>query len=103
MWAGFCPNLTIIYDLAADASSLRRRRPRPDHIGNGRKSMKLHGTRPGSSLGMLLEHVKGVLAQFDNIFRGLVAVDVYMLFSTADQISFGNGLKWMKLHGTDSE
>ena len=35
---------------------------------------------------MLLEHVEGVLDQFDDIFRGLVAVDVYTLFSTADQI-----------------
>ena len=35
---------------------------------------------------MLLEHVEGVLDQFDDIFHGLVAVDVYTLFSTADQI-----------------
>ena len=43
---------------------------------------------------MLLEYVKGVLAQFDDIFHGLVAVDVYTLFSTADQILLemaGNG------------
>ena len=35
---------------------------------------------------MLLEHVEGVLDQFEDIFLGLVAVDVYTLFSTADQI-----------------
>ena len=35
---------------------------------------------------MWIEHVEGVLAQFDDIFHGLVAVDVYTLFSTADQI-----------------
>ena len=35
---------------------------------------------------MLLEHVEGVLDQFDDIFHCLVAVDVYTLFFTADQI-----------------
>ena len=34
---------------------------------------------------MCMEHVEGILAQFD-IFHGLVTVDVYTLFSTADQI-----------------
>ena len=35
---------------------------------------------------MLLEHVEGVLDQFDDIFHGLVAVDVDSLFSVAEQI-----------------
>ena len=35
---------------------------------------------------MLLEHVEGVLDQFDDIFHRLVAVDVDTLFSTDDQI-----------------
>ena len=48
--------------------------------------MKWHVRRPGSSLGMWIEHLEGVLAQFDDIFHGLVADDVYTLFSTADQI-----------------
>ena len=42
--------------------------------------MKWHVMRPGSSLGMLMQHVGGVLAQFDDIFHGLVAVDVDSLF-----------------------
>ena len=33
-----------------------------------------------------MEHVEGVLAQFDNIFHSLVSVDVYMIFSAAEQI-----------------
>ena len=43
---------------------------------------------------MLLEFVGGVLAQFDDIFHGLVAVDVDAHFSAADQIFLemaGNG------------
>ena len=32
------------------------------------------------------EHVDGVLDQFDNISHGLVAVDIYALFSAAEQI-----------------
>ena len=48
--------------------------------------MKWQVRRPGSSLGMCLEHVEGILAQFDDIFHGLVADDIYTLFSTADQI-----------------
>ena len=48
--------------------------------------MKWHVRRPGSSLGMCLEHVEGILAQFDDIFHGLVADDVYTLFSTTDHI-----------------
>ena len=35
---------------------------------------------------MLLEQVEGVLDHFDDIFHGLVADDVYTLFSTADHI-----------------
>ena len=35
---------------------------------------------------MLLEHVEGVLDQFEDIFHSLVAVDVYTLFPTADHI-----------------
>ena len=35
---------------------------------------------------MLLEHVEGILAQFDDIFHGLVTDDVYTLFSTDDHI-----------------
>ena len=35
---------------------------------------------------MLLEFVGVVLAQFDDIFHGLVADDVYTLFSTTDHI-----------------
>ena len=35
---------------------------------------------------MCMEHVEGILAQFDDIFHGLVADDIYTLFSTADQI-----------------
>ena len=35
---------------------------------------------------MLLEHVEGVLDQFEDIFHGLVAVDVFTLFPTADHI-----------------
>ena len=35
--------------------------------------------------------------------RGFVAVDVDALFSGADDISFGNGWKWVKLHSTGSE
>ena len=34
---------------------------------------------------MLLDHVEGVLDQFDDILHGLVAVELYILF-TADQI-----------------
>ena len=40
---------------------------------------------------MCMEHVEGILAQFDDIFHGLVAVDADALFSAADQIYFGNG------------
>ena len=65
--------------------------------------MELHVRRPGCSLGMCMEHVEGILAQFDDIFHGLVAVDADALFSAADQISFGNGWKWKKLLGTGSE
>ena len=35
---------------------------------------------------MLLDHVEGVLDQFEDIFHGLVADDVYTLFPTADHI-----------------
>ena len=35
---------------------------------------------------MCMEHVEGILAQFDDIFHGLVADDIYTLFSTANQI-----------------
>ena len=48
--------------------------------------MKLHGMRSESSLGMCMELVDGVLAQFDDFFVGLAAVELYTLFSTADQI-----------------
>ena len=51
-----------------------------------KKWMKRHVRRPGCSLGMCMEHVEGILAQFHDIFHGLVAVDVYTLFPTADQI-----------------
>ena len=33
-----------------------------------------------------MQHLSGVLAQFDDIFHGLVAVDVDSLFSVAEQI-----------------
>ena len=48
--------------------------------------MKRHVTRPGCSLGMCMEHVEGILAQFHDIFHGLVTDDVYTLFPTADHI-----------------
>ena len=35
---------------------------------------------------MWIEHVEGVLAQYDDIFHAFLAVGVYTLFSTADQI-----------------
>ena len=35
---------------------------------------------------MYLEHVEGVLAKFDNILHGLAAVDIYVIFSAAEQI-----------------
>ena len=35
---------------------------------------------------MLLEHVEAVLDQLDDIFYSLVVVELYTLFSTADQI-----------------
>ena len=36
-------------------------RRRADFVGNGCEWMKWHGTRPGSSLGMSMEHLEGVL------------------------------------------
>ena len=48
-------------------------------------------TRSELNLCMLLEFVGGVLAQFDDIFHGLVAVDADALFSASDQTYFGNG------------
>ena len=33
-----------------------------------------------------MRHVEGVSDQFDDIFHGLVAVNIYTLFSTADEI-----------------
>ena len=48
--------------------------------------MKWHVRRPECSLGMWIADLEGVLDQFDDIFHGLVAVDVYTLFSTADHI-----------------
>ena len=35
---------------------------------------------------MCMEHVEGILAQFEDIFHGLVTDDVYTLFPTADHI-----------------
>ena len=37
-------------------------------------------------LGMLMEHVGGVYAQFDNIFHDLVAVELCSHFSPTEQI-----------------
>ena len=70
----------------SQSNSLRFFHRRSDSLGNGRKWMKWHVRRPGSSLGMCMEHVEGILAQFDDIFHGLVADDIYTLFSTANQI-----------------
>ena len=33
-----------------------------------------------------MKYVEGVLVQFDDISHGLVAVDIYALFSAAEQI-----------------
>ena len=52
-------------------------RRRVEFVWKGRKWMRLHVTRSGSSLGMWIEHVEGVLAQYDDIFHGFLAVGVY--------------------------
>ena len=75
----FCVLVSVNFDALFSAAPA-------DLVGNGCEWMKWHGMRPGSSLGMCMEHVEGVLARFDDIFHGLVAVDVYMLFSAAMQI-----------------
>ena len=86
MWKGFWPNLTTFFIFCSQSTFTHFFCRRMDFVGNGCEWMKWHGMRPGSSLGMCMEHVEEVLAQFDNILHGLAAVDVYGLISATERI-----------------